>query len=530
MKPSSSVLRWFLGALAASVGGSAVLAAAAAESHPAGTPQVTLAEGRVRGAAVEDFFVFKGIPYAAPPTGKGRWRAAQPVAHWSDVRDATQFGADCEQPVLPGSKRAPQPKSEDCLTVNVLTPTLDSAKKLPVMVWIHGGAFAFGSGRFPLDMGVPALARRGIVLVTFNYRVGRFGFFAHPALSHEHPDEPVGNYWLTDQIAALQWVQRNIAAFGGDPANVTIFGCSAGGSSVNSLVASSAARGLFEKAIAESGGGLFNATRPLAKAQEEARAVARHAGADGDSQAGLDQLRALSPQQILANEQGPPDYGAIIDGRLLTDALPVAFAKGEINPVSYLAGSTTDEASVFGLMGFDAAVLERRFGIRLADVRPVYDPEGKMDEATLLRQVQTDFIFTAGSGALAALAAKNGRPAYVYQFGYIREAERGTLSGVPHGGEVPYLFGALPAEFAAPAPWSAADRATATLLESYWTQFAKTGDPNGEGLPHWPRYQLPSPATLVIGDQPAAVPDFRKARLAVWYDKWRGQTGLTIPQ
>jgi para-nitrobenzyl esterase len=496
---------------------------AAADSSPA-APIVATADGSVRGITHEGFYVFRGIPYAAPPTGTLRWRAAQKVAPWSAVRDATDFGADCEQPVGPESKAAANPMSEDCLTVNVLTSSLRSDKKLPVMVSIHGGAFFVGSGRFPLDEGMLNLARQGVVMVSFNYRLGRFGFFAHPALSKEHPDEPVGNYWETDQLAALEWVRKNIAKFGGDPAKVTIFGCSAGGSSVNLLVAAPAARGLFARAITESGGGLFNASRPLSKARNEAREVARRAGADGDSAAGLAKLRSLTAAQILANEQGPPDYGAIVDGKLLTDELPVVFAKGEINPVSYLVGSTSNEASIFGLMGFDAPVLEKRFGIRMADVRPVYEAGGgKLADADLLRQVQTDFIFTAGAGSLGEFTAKNGHPTYVYHFAYLSGAQRGKLPGVPHCGQAAYLFNMVKD----PTPQ---DKQVATLVQSYWTNFVKSGDPNGAGLPHWPQFHAPAPATLVFSEQTHAVPDFEQARLKVWYDKWSQQSGVAVPQ
>jgi para-nitrobenzyl esterase len=502
----------------------AAFAAGSGASEPRSTsaPVVATSGGSIRGSGIEGFYMFRGIPYATPPVGALRWRATQPAAAWSGVRAATEFGAECEQPVTPGSPPAPA-MSEDCLTINVLTPTLETTGKLPVMVWIHGGAFFVGSGRFPLDTGVPQMSRRGVVLVSFNYRLGRFGFFAHPALSHEHPGEPVGNYWETDQIAALQWIQRNIAKFGGDPAKVTIFGCSAGGSSVNLLVAAPAARGLFARAITESGGGLFNASRPLAKAQDEARVVAKRAGADGDSAEGLQKLRALTPEQVLANEQGPPDYGAIVDGKLLTDELPVLFAKGNINPVDYLVGSVSDEASIFGLMGFDAAVMQQRFGIRIADVRPTYEVEGKLPEADLLRQVQTDFIFTAGAGSLGAFAARNGHPTYVYKFAYLSSAQRGKMPGVPHGGEIAFLFNTV-------ATPSANDNRVATMLQSYWTNFAKNGDPNGRGLPRWPQYRTPSPATLVIDDKTAAVPDFHKARLKVWYDKWSQHSGLPVPQ
>jgi para-nitrobenzyl esterase len=492
-------------------------------SAAAARPEVVTTDGTVRGTLIDGFDMFRGIPYAAPPLGPLRWRAAQKSQPWKGVRDATDFGADCEQPANQPGMPAPPSMNEDCLTINVLTPSTGRSKKLPVMVWIHGGAYFVGSGRFPLDVPALNLARQGVVLVTLNYRLGRFGFFAHPALANEHPGETVGNYFLSDQIAALQWVQKNIAQFGGDPANVTIFGCSAGGSSVNLLIAARQARGLFARGIVESGGGLFNASRPLAKAQDEARVVATRAGADGDSPAGLQKLRSMTPQQVLANEQGPPDYGAIVDGVVLTDSLPVLFAKGDINPVSYLAGSTSNEASIFGLMGFDAAVMEKRFDIRVADVRPVYEATSRLPDAELLRQIQTDFIFTAGSGSLATFAAKNGHPAYVYQFAYVDQAHRGKIPGVPHGGEISYLFDVAPTRVPQ-------DEAIATLMQGYWINFAKKGDPNGPGLPNWPLYRTPAPATLVVNDQTAAVPEFRRARLKVWYDEWSKGSGVSIPQ
>lgn len=490
-------------------------------SHDA--PQVRLSSGRVRGFTVDGFAEFRGIPFAAPPVGKLRWRPAEAVAPWRGVREATRFGPECEQPLFRGQRPPPGGMSENCLTINVLTPSLAPAKKLPVMVWIYGGAYVVGNSRYPMDRGIPPISRRGIVLVTFNYRVGLFGFFAPPALVHEDPAAPVGNYWLTDQLTALRWVQRNIARFGGDPRNVTIFGDSAGGSSVNALVASPAARGLFANAIVESGGGLFNATRSLARAEREGLAVAQRAGVNGATRAGLAKLRALPASKVLALEVGPPNYGAIVDGKLLRQPIPVAFATGRINPVHYLNGTVTDEASIFGLMGFNARVLRKRFGIDLSKLAPLYDAHGKLSQAALLREVQTDFIFTAGAGALASFATAHGHPTYVYKFGYLPRAQRGKLPGVPHGGEVRYVFGTL----THPTP---EDLRISTMMQEYWTQFAKTGDPNGPGVPHWPRYRLPAPRTLFINSKTAPVRNFERRRLAYWYAKWQRQTGIKVPR
>ena len=251
-----------LAALAAAIGGSSLV-------HSQTPPVVRVDSGELQGVVADGVASFKGIPFAAPPVGDLRWRPPQPVARWTGVRQAAEFGADCMQgrfgpPPAPaaaaGAPRAAAPgvpparvPSEDCLFLNVWRPADPTARNLPVMVWIYGGGFTGGSSASPNTSGVQ-FAKQGVVLVSFNYRLGRLGFFAFPALSQEHPDEPKGNYAYMDQIAALQWVQRNIAAFGGDPNNVTIFGLSAGGVSVHSMLASPLARGLFHKAISESGG------------------------------------------------------------------------------------------------------------------------------------------------------------------------------------------------------------------------------------------------------------------------------------
>ena len=281
---------------------------------------VRVAGGDLQGVVAEGVESFKGIPFAAPPVGELRWRPPQPAAPWTGVRQASEFGADCMQgrfgpPPAPGAPPARVP-SEDCLFLNVWRPAGSTATRLPVMVWIYGGGFVGGSGASPFTSGTP-FAKQGVVLVSLNYRVGRFGFFAFPALSRERPDEPKGNYAYMDQIAALQWVKRNIAAFGGDPGNVTIFGFSAGGVSVHSLLASPMARGLFHKAIAQSGGSRDSVltARPMradgvdpnypVSAETIGTTFARSMGIEGKDEAAMTSLRALSADQVLRGAPAP---------------------------------------------------------------------------------------------------------------------------------------------------------------------------------------------------------------------------------
>ncbi|WP_157220219.1 carboxylesterase/lipase family protein [Flavisphingomonas formosensis] len=487
---------------------------------PSPGPVVGTASGPVRGLPLEGGTAFEGIPYAAPPVGALRWRPPQPVQPWSAVRDATAFGAACPQPTMPG--KAPFAQSEDCLTLNVVAPS-GKRRELPVLVVIHGGAFFVGSGREIADQGVSALVKQGIVLVSLNYRLGRLGFFAHPAITGDRNGDQIANYWLMDQIAALKWVKANIARFGGDPDNVTILGCSAGGSSINALVASPEARGLFAKASAHSGGGLFNATRPLAVAERQGLDFAARAGIAGDGPDALARLRALSVEQILAGDPGPPNFGAVIDGTLMPDQIGRLFAQGKQAKVPLLSGSTDNEASIFGLMGFDKKVLADRFGVDVDDLRPAYAGQGTISDPELLRQVQTDFIFTSASVGMSAFAAHGGAPAYHYYFRYVDEAQRGKMAGAPHCADMGYAFDHLKAP-------TGRDRAVSRMMQSYIVNFVKTGDPNGAGLPAWPRYRAGADWSLVIDDQTAAVRNLRERQLTPWFAKWTKENGISVPR
>ena len=502
------------------LGCAAAAPAAALPNEASAAPVVATDRGRVKGVALgSKAAAFRGIPYAAPPVGPLRWRPTQPARPWPAVRDATRFGPSCPQPAREGSDEGPQ--SEDCLTLNVVTPDL-RGRKLPVLVSIHGGAFFAGSGRDLADQGLSPVVRRGVVLVAPNYRLGRLGFFAHPAISAQRGGDAIGNYWLMDQMAALRWVQRNIARFGGDPQNVTILGCSAGGSSVNSLVASPRSRGLFARASVHSGGGFFNATRPLPVAEQQGVEFAARAGISETGAGALARLRALTPAEVMAADPGPPNFGAIIDGTLLPRQISVSFARGEIAKVPLIVGSTSNEASVFGLMGFDRTVLAQRFGVDVDALRPVYEQGAPLDDGELLRQVQTDFIFTSASLGMATLASRAGSPAYGYHFDHVDERLRDTAPGAPHCADMPYWFGTLKSP-------TALDAAVAGTMQDYLVNFVRTGNPNGAGLAPWPRFAPSAQTPLVIRDTFTAVPGFRARQLRLWHAKWATDTGETFP-
>ena len=366
--------------------GAALLGLAAmGAANAAPPPVVRVDSGELQGTIDDGVVSYKGIPFAAPPIGDLRWRPPQPVAPWTGVRQAAEFGADCMQgrfgpPPAPGASPRPAP-SEDCLFVNVWSPASAApAAKLPVMVWIYGGGFTGGSSSSPNTSGTQ-FARQGVVLVAFNYRVGRFGFFAFPALSRERPDETKGNYAYMDQIAALQWVKRNIAAFGGDPNNVTIFGFSAGGVSVHSLLASPMARGLFHKAIAESGGSRDSVltARPLradgvdpnypVSAETIGINFARSMGIEGTGQAAMASLRALSADQILRG--APPQPGAslpsyettpVLDGKLVTETAETAYKVRRQPRVPLLLGSNSADTAGNRIRAATKEQLFARFG------------------------------------------------------------------------------------------------------------------------------------------------------------------------
>ncbi len=493
---------------------------------------IKIEQGVLDGTTVDDVQVFKDIPFAAPPVGELRWRAPQPAPGWTGPRDATEFGPICSQNEHVTTFMPRLPQSEDCLTLNVWSPNTISAAKLPVMVWIYGGGFLNGGAAAPIYDGTD-LARHGVVIVSLNYRLGELGFFAHPAVLGENKDEATGNFGLLDQIAALQWVQKNIAAFGGDPANVTIFGESAGGVSVNELIASPLARGLFVKAISESGLGL-NEVPTFAEAQKNSVDFATGMGVAGSDAAALAKLRSLKVEDILKNQRTLASEGHVapfVDGKVIPADISVLFARGDIARVPYIAGSNSNEASLAPALGEDLQKNLSVFGDALPKVRAIYEANGPLTDAEFARQVFGDNLFTAAAQTLSEFVARTGEPARVYHFAYVADQLRSmkdNAAGVIHGGEIAYVFGLRGLGFIGKFA-SDKDRGIVAQTQSYWTNFAKTGDPNGPGLPAWPTFSATSRPTLVIDDTTEAVPNFRKGQVGVMTARWGTRVGMTAP-
>jgi para-nitrobenzyl esterase len=455
---------------------------------------------------------------------------------WQGERDASRFGADCAQRGFgPGSASIRENSSEDCLFLNVWKPAGALPKaKLPVMVWIHGGAFVFGSGSSPDFSGVQ-FARQGVILITFNYRLGRLGFFAFPALSKEHPEEPKGNYAYMDQMAALKWLRRNIAAFGGDPNNVTIFGESAGGVSVHTLLTSPLSRGLFQKAISESGGGRDGVLtgRPMSKdgvdrnypvsAETIGVNFARKHGIEGADAAALAKLRALSAADIVDGGQesdgpgGRPIYsGPVLDGKLAVETAESAYKAGRPPDVSLIIGSNSAEVPAGFVNANSKGELLSQFASLRDEMSAVYDPDGATDFARMLTMVNTDKVWAEPARFTARAFTAQGAPAYIYLFSYVSPSMQGWMRyGAAHGSEIPYVFDNLNnRNGAALAP---KDQEVAKMMNTYWANFAKNGDPNGPGLPKWPRYEPGKEEIIEFRPDglPTAEPDPRKARLDV---------------
>ena len=433
----------------------AVLACGMISAVPAtaGTT-VKVDSGIVRGAIESGVQSWKGIPFAAPPTGALRWRAPQPVLKWSGVRDASAYGHDCMQLPFP-SDAAPlgTPPAEDCLYLNVWRP-IGAARKLPVIVWIYGGGFVNGGASPPTYSGTN-LASQGVMFVSFNYRLGRFGTFAHPQLTQESADDGLlGNYGYMDQLAALRWVQRNIAAFGGDPANITIIGESAGGMSVHALVTSPLARGLFAKAVVMSGGnGGAMGSDTLRSAEKIGVDFAQSKGIAPDDPQALSKLRALSAENVIDGlnlmalfaPKGPRTFvRPFVDGKLAVDR-GRAYASDAFAHVPMMIGATSGD--IGGKTGF----------------------------------------MVAGARTMSATIADKGVPVYEYRFSYVADSIRNpTTPEAHHASDIPFFFHTEAIKYA--------DRTTPTdvgmgrTISAYVVNFARTGDPNGPGLPAWPRY------------------------------------------
>ncbi len=482
--------------------------------------------GIVRGEVEHGVITFKGIPYAQPPVGALRWAPPQPVKPWTGVRPARRFGPDCAQLPTPGDDAPLRTASkENCLYLNVWRPKALSAHGLPVMVWIYGGGFVDG-GTSPAVYDGTEFARDGVVLVSFNYRLGNLALFAFPALRRTSPGGPLGDYMFMDQIAALQWVRRNAASFGGDPHNVTIFGESAGGMSVNALLMSPLARGLFAKAIIESGAGRdnFYPPRPLSGSADSAEAMgirlARHLGVAGEGSGALAELRALPAAKLVDGlnmaTMDDKDHtytgGLILDDRVYPGAPTKVYGAGGGARVPVMIGANTDEISRLSAASF--AQLWKSFGADSAAARRLYDPDGRRTLQQVCAVAGSDQWMVEPARAIARTLSTRGQPVYEYRFGYIATSRRKALSGAPHASEIPFAFDTVGAHYGKET--SRADEAMARAMHAYWVAFARTGRPDPPGEPAWPEYHAATDRLMRFTDRgPVPEADPWKPRLDI---------------
>jgi len=452
-----------------------------------------------------DTRVYRGVPFAAPPVGELRWKPPQPAPSWKGVREAKEFGNACWQTPYPAAYAIYQATlpgmSEDCLYLNIWTTAKSEKDRLPVMVWIHGGGFTRGAGSLPSYDG-ENLARKGSVIVTINYRLSVFGFYAHPALTAESEHHASGNYGLMDQVAALQWVKKNISAFGGDPGRVTIFGESAGSWSVNVLTATPLAKGLFQRAIGESGA-QFSPMKSLAGAEKAGEAVATALGAtQGTPQDTLKALRAKSAEDVLRAGDTPvanPD----VDGWVLPQDIATIFAQGKQNDVPVIVGFNADEGTTLAPQAaaltapvFVAGVYQQYKGLGDQFLK-IYPAPNDAGAVSSFYSAYRDRTFGWEMRTWARTATKTGHhPAYLYYFSHHPPGPQSARLRAFHACEIAYVFG----NFTWPFPWEDADRKLGDVIASYWVNFAKTGDPNGEGLAKWPAYNASSDQALEFGD------------------------------
>jgi para-nitrobenzyl esterase len=519
---ASAVLRASLLFACLAAGTADLVAAAAAPA----APSVTIDTGKLRGEPQGEVVSFKGIPFAQPPVGELRWQPPQPVAKWQGVRDATGYGADCMQVPFP-SDAAPLgvKPAEDCLYLNVWRPAHATGKKLPVLVWIYGGGFVNGGSSPAVYDGSP-FARDGVVFVSFNYRLGRFGFFAHPALTAEKPGGPLANYAIMDQIAALKWVRRNIGAFGGDADNVTICGESAGGMAVHILMTSSAASGLFQKAIVQSGGGRASLLRgrPLSGGADSAEAIgvafAKQAGIEGIDAPTLQKLRALTAEALLNGlnmaSMGAADGtyvgGPVLDGQIMAAQPAQLYAEGKAAHVPLMVGANSLDSGV--MHGRTVDELLAQFGANADRARTVYEVKSDADVRNVASRMGGDQTMGEPARYVARTLTANGQPVYEYRFSYVAESLRQQSSGAMHATDIPFAFDTVAARYGK--DLTALDAAAAHTMHAYWVAFAATGKPEVNGQPAWPAYDAKSDVIM----------DFTNTGPVVGSDPWQARLDL----
>ena len=507
-------------------------------SKPATEPKpgvVTVESGELRGTPLEEVTRYLGVPYAAPPVGELRWRPPAPPLKWQGVRDASKPGYDCAQPNLGiFANFSGVEAREDCLTVNIWAPNR-TAGTAPVMVWLHPGALNFGSGSWPAFDG-EQLARRGVVLVAINYRLGQFGFFAHPALTKESADGLVGNYGFMDHLAALEWIQRNIAAFGGDPANVTLFGASDGANTIARLLTMPAAKGLFHKGILQSPLTLRQALPTLAEQEAVGKKFAESRGVTSDDPAAL---RALSMEQVLlttsdlegalkgeAHSLGSlPSTRPMIDGKLITADVIDVFREQKQLAIPLIVG--TNVKDLYQALPTVADVLVLPFALNpepilFAQLGPHRERIEKLyssaspPSSVLSETIQIDRIGVMVRYLVDQMRRK-GAAGYVYRFDAVASGFSGAIEHATHAAEIPYVFGTFEQVFGRKPPPS--DREVSDRLQRYWVAFARSGNPNEAGLVEWPAYDLTVDQTLQITNElPVALRALEQEKIVAYLD------------
>lgn len=467
---------------------------------------VKITNGKIQGTTNGEntIRIYKGIPFAAPPVGNLRWKAPQPVQNWKGIKQCTAFSAspmqNKPQPFYCWSEEfiaQPEPLSEDCLYLNVWTSAKSKSEKQAVFVWIYGGGLSSGSANCAIYDG-EEMAKKGVVFVSINYRVGVFGFLAHPELTKESNHQSSGNYGFLDQIAALKWIQKNIAAFGGDPNNVTIAGQSAGAFSVTALIASPLAKGLFHKAIAQSGGLLSNMlSQDLAKAEEQGTAFMKKANANSIAELRNKSSAAL---QEISNNQDLGRFGTTLDGYVLPSNLIAYFRKGQQNQTPVLTGWVTGDG---GFMGDAQMTVEeykneaqKKYGDKASQFLSIF-PASTIDDVKLAKQKLSLMDFAVLPSHL--LAEFNTKTTYIYQFGHVPPDKPNFPNyGAFHTSEVPFALHTL---HTWNRPWQKLDKELENTISSYWVNFAKTGNPNGNSLPEWKSYDSQSGNIMLFGDK-----------------------------
>jgi len=479
--------------------------------------------GTIRGIVTKDLLIFKGVPFAAPPVGELRWKAPQPVKKWEGIRQATEFAPS---PIQPGNPISG--KSEDCLYLNIWTPAKFVNEKLPVLVWIYGGGFSFGSTSDPISNG-EHLARKGVVVVSIAYRVGPLGFLAHPQLSAENPNHVSGNYGLLDQIAALQWIKRNIAAFGGNPEKITIFGESAGAISVSMLCASPLAKGLFHGAISQSGGS-FGPTRPTTYPGENMKTLSQ-AEKDGEAYLQKAGVSSIAELRKMDAEKLPVGWGfgsawPIIDGYVIPDDQYKLYEAAKYNDIPVLIGYNSDEGASFTFVRSTEEYIsgvKTRYGKYADELLKAYPLDsGKVGWTA--RNLARDAAFGWHTWTWARLQSKTGKSKVFYYFfdqhpNYPKGSRRYGY-GSPHAQDVAYVFKQLDKKNPELSDY---DFELSEIIATYWTNFAKYGDPNSKDLPEWPPFSIEKPLVMYLGPSlhTGPVPDEESLKILDKYFEWR---------